>query len=276
MTQQLLDTEDFSPEIVTELDISHLTLEDDTPLDNFQSEVQQRLLVEPLYSSQALPSPFLAAANVGLFYKLHGDPIVPDAFLSLGVQRAEDFAERRNRSYFVWEFGKVPEVCIEIVSHREGDELALSHKSRQKGKTACKKDIYARVGVPYYVVFDPLRQLQSESEMDGSWLRVWELNAGQYRELTPAEGIVAVGQSVWLDTVELGLTLWQGAFEESIDRLWLRWCDRQDCVIPTGAERADAERQRAEQERQRADAERQHADRLAAKLRELGINPDDV
>ncbi|HIK31317.1 MAG TPA: hypothetical protein IGS31_08225 [Oscillatoriales cyanobacterium M4454_W2019_049] len=101
----------------------------------------------------------------------------------------------------------------------------LSQKSRQKGKTACKKDIYARVGVPYYVVFDPLRQLQDESEMDGALLRVWELNAGQYRELTTVEGIVGIGQCVWLDTVGLGLMLWKGAFEESIDRLWWRWCE---------------------------------------------------
>jgi hypothetical protein len=47
MTQQLLDSE----EIVTELDISHLVIEDDTPVDNFQSAKQQRLLVEPLYAS---------------------------------------------------------------------------------------------------------------------------------------------------------------------------------------------------------------------------------
>lgn len=81
MTEQLLNNE----EIVTQLDISHLVIEDDTPVDNFQSEKQQRLLVEPLYSSKALPMPFLAAANVGLFYKLKGEPIVPDVLLSLGV-----------------------------------------------------------------------------------------------------------------------------------------------------------------------------------------------
>lgn len=72
-------------EIGTELDISHLTLEDDAPVDNFQSEIQ-RLLVEPLYSAQALPAPVLAAANVGLFYRLQGEPIVPDMMLSLGIQ----------------------------------------------------------------------------------------------------------------------------------------------------------------------------------------------
>lgn len=255
MTRRLLDTQENSEAIVTELDISHLTIEDDTPVDNFQYEVQQRLLVEPIYSSKALPLPFLAAANVGLFYKLKGDPIVPDVFLSLGVQRAEDLSQRRNRSYFVWEFGKVPDVCIEIVSNQEGDELTLTQKSRQKGKTAGKKDIYAQIGVPYYVVFDPLRQIQGEREMNGALLRVWTLISGRYSELTPVEGIVEVGQPVWLETVGLGLRLWQGSFEESVSRLWLRWCDRQGQVIPTGAERAE---------------------RLAGKLRELGIDPDEV
>jgi hypothetical protein len=93
MTQELLDNE-----IVTELDIGHLAIEDDTPVDDFQSKVQQRLLVEPLYSSQALTAPFLAAANIGLFYKLKGEPfsaernceaLVPDVMLSLGVQRCD-------------------------------------------------------------------------------------------------------------------------------------------------------------------------------------------
>jgi len=116
-SRQLLDSDQLNDDgIVTELDISHLVIEDDTPVDNSQSEEHQRLLVKPLYSSKARPSPFLAAANVGLFYQIKGEPIVPDVMLSLGVQRAADFTERRNRSYFVWEFGKVPEVCIEIVS----------------------------------------------------------------------------------------------------------------------------------------------------------------
>ncbi len=141
MTQQLVDSE----EIVTELDISHLVIEDDTPVDNFQSAQQQRLLVEPLYSSRVLPMPFVAEANVGLFYKLKGDPIVPDVLLSLGVQRPDDFSQRQNRSYFTWEFGKDPEVCIELVSNAEGD-LTLTlfchsrqKKSRNQGESGLKK-----------------------------------------------------------------------------------------------------------------------------------------
>jgi Putative restriction endonuclease len=262
-SQQLLDTE----EIINELDISHLVIEDDTPVDNFQSAQQQRLLVEPLYSARALPLPFIADANVGLFYKLKGDPIVPDMLLSLGVQRPEDFSERRNRSYFVWEFGKVPEVCIEIVSNAEGDELTLSQKSQQKGKTVCKKDVYAQIGVPYYVVFDPLRQIQGTSEMNGALLRVWTISPMGHTELTPSQGIVTTGEFVRLEGIGLGLTLWEGQFEEEVTRLWLRWCDRNGQVIPTGAEGQDMAQQRA-------DAEHQRAERLAERLRSLGIDPD--
>lgn len=262
MTQPLVSDAANDEALVTELDISHLTLEDDTPVDNFQSEVQQRLLVEPLYSSQALPAPFLAAANVGLFYQLKGEPIVPDVMVSLGVQRAEDFSQRRNRSYFVWEFGKVPEVCIEIVSNTEGDELRLSPKSGQKGKLRSKWDIYAQIGVRYYVVFDPLRQLQGPDDMAGALLRVWSIVPSGYTELTSAQGIDQVGEPVWLEAVGLGLTLWEGPFEDTVPRLWLRWCDRTGQVIATGAEGQERERQRA--------------DRLAERLRAMGINPDDV
>ncbi|NJP11520.1 MAG: Uma2 family endonuclease [Leptolyngbyaceae cyanobacterium RU_5_1] len=271
MTQQLLNTdfepgdyveEDYSAAIVHELDISHLVIEDDTPLDNFQSELQQRLLVEPICSSKALPSPFLAAANVGLFYKIKGDPIVPDMLLSLGVQRAADLSQRRHRAYFVWEFGKVPEVCIEIVSNQEGNELTLSKKAQQEGKKACKKDIYAEIRVPYYVVFDPLQQLQDQDNMNGALLRVWTISPIGYTELTSPQGITGVGQSVWLEAVGLGLTLWEGQFEEDVTRLWLRWCDRDGQIILTGAERATAAELKAQ--------------RLAERLRAMGVDPDEV
>jgi hypothetical protein len=291
MTGQLVDDQLLSNEcpdewaeaIAPELDISDLVIEDDTPVDNFQSEVQQRLLVEPLYSSKTLPIPFLAAANVGLFYKYKTEPVVPDMMLSLGVQRADDFSERRNRSYFVWELGKLPEVCIEIVSNQEGDELQLSQRSQQRGKRFSKREIYAQIGIAYYGVFDPLQQIQAQSEMNGALLRVWEWSAGGYCELTPPVEITTVGEAVWLERVGLGLTLWSGAFEEEQVRLWLRWCDQQGQVIATGAERAEAERQRAEaehqraeQERQRAEAERQRAERLAAYLQAQGIDPDNL
>ncbi|NJO43241.1 MAG: Uma2 family endonuclease [Cyanobacteria bacterium RU_5_0] len=241
MTPQLLD------EIVTP-DISHIVTEDDTPVDNFQSEKQQRLLVEPLYSSWSPAAPFIAAANVGLFYALKEDPIVPDVFLSLGVEMPADWSLKQNRSYFAWEIGKFPEVVIEVVSNRKGGELGD------------KKDDYARIGIAYYAVFDPLKQLQNEDELNGSLLKVWVLNGKQYVELP---------EPFWLDAVGLGLTLWEGTFEGRQD-LWLRWCDREagaehsrdGQVIPTGAERANEAELKAQ--------------RLAERLRELGVNPDEI
>ncbi|NJL39202.1 MAG: Uma2 family endonuclease [Leptolyngbyaceae cyanobacterium SM1_4_3] len=254
MTSQLLN-EILAP------DYTNIVTEDDTPVDNFQSEKQQRLLVEPLYSSWKPVVPFIAAANVGLFYALKQDPIVPDAFLSLDVEVPQDWNLKQNRSYFAWELGKFPEVVIEVVSNRKGGEL--------EGK----KQDYARIGIAYYAVFDPLQQLQKANELNGSLLKVWALNAKQYVELP---------DPFWLEAVGLGLTLWEGKFEGR-QELWLRWCDRQGQVILTGAERSaqaetqlEVERQRTATERQRAEAERQRADRLAEQLQAMGINPDEI
>ena len=58
--------------------------------------------------------------------------------------------------------------------------------------------------------------------MNGALLRVWSHSRVGYTELTPAEGIAEVGQSVWLEGVGLGLTLWEGQFEDEVTRLWLR------------------------------------------------------
>lgn len=160
--------------------------------------------------------------------------------LSLGVEVPEDLSKKKNRSYSVWEFGKVPEVCIEIVLNREGNELGS------------KLSDYARIHIPFYAVFDPLKQLQNPDELNGSLLKVWMLSGGKYVELL---------QPFWLEQVGLGLALWEGEFE-GIEDLWLRWCDRPSNVIPTGKERANQEQQRA--------------DRLADRLRELGIDPTEV
>jgi Uma2 family endonuclease len=208
-------------------DASHLITEDDAPVDNLLSEKQQRLLTEPLYSSWLSEQPFLVAANVGLFVVPRNPAIVPDVMLSLDVPVPEDWSAMR--SYLVWEFGKVPDVVIEIVSNKKGEEQGT------------KRQTYAQAGVPYYVIYDPLRQLE------GDILEVYELRARRYEQLP----------DTWFSDIGLGVTLWEGTFEGQ-HSTWLRWCDQDRVVIPTGAERAESERQRAE--------------RLATKLRELGID----
>lgn len=233
-------------------DVSHIVTEDDEPVDNWFSEKQTRLLAGHLNNFWKPGRPFLAAANVGIFYGIHIPPIVPDVFVSLDVKLPEDIWEKRHRSYFVWEYGKVPEAVVEIVSNTEGGE-----RDRKLG-------IYEKIRVLYYVVYDPMRFIQSEP------LRVFELNGGQY--------VPRIDKA--LPRIGLKLTLWNGVYE-GWDDCWLRWCDQDGNLIPNSQEVADAARQKAEDAEQKAataeqlaEQERRRAEQLAQKLRELGVEPD--
>ncbi len=212
-------------------DISQIVTEDDTPVDNLFSAKQQRLLVEPLYSSWHYEGTFLADANVGVFSAVQRPPVVPDMFLSLDVEVAENWWAKEHRSYFLWEFGKPPDVVVEIVSN---------HKGREANQ---KLQEYARIGVRYYVLYDPQRLIQETP------LRIYELHVRGYR----------LRHDQQLEEVGLSLTLWEGIFEGKPAQ-WLRWCRLDGQLIPTGAERADQEQMRAE--------------RLAAQLRALGVEPE--
>lgn len=223
--------------------IEQLVTEDDEPVDSIYSEKQQRLLTESLYAGWTGPGnerPFIALANVGLFYNINQPPYVPDALLSLDVRLPDDIWTKGHRCYFTWLYGKPPEVVVEIVSNRIG------------GEEGRKLRDYARIGIDYYVILDPERHLSRDLA------RVFERCAsGSYQRLP---------SPFWFPKVGLGVKLWEGVYEDRRD-CWLRWVDAQGWLIPTGAERAEQERTIAQQERQRAD-------RLAAKLRELGIDVD--
>jgi Uma2 family endonuclease len=229
--------------------IDHLVTEDDSPVDNIFSEKQQRLLTEPLFSSwtpEGGRRNFVALANVGFFYSVRQPPLVPDVLLSLDVDLPADVHPQPHRSYFLWEYGKPPDVVIEIVSNRKGGELTE------------RLAAYARIGVTYYVICDPDRLLSERP------LRAFELQARTYREMA---------EPTWLPGVDLGLQLWHGRFED-LDNTWLRWVDKQGQPIPTGAERAAREQARAEHERERAEHERERAERLAEQIRRLGAEPE--
>ncbi|MCJ2544583.1 Uma2 family endonuclease [Synechococcus bigranulatus str. 'Rupite'] len=221
-------------------DISDLVIEDDQPVDSLYSEKLQRLLVSCLYASFQPGIPFLATANVGLFYALKSPPLVPDVMVSLEVSPPASFERKEDRTYFVWEMGKPPDVAIEIVSNKKGQELGRKLRD------------YARAGLSYYVVYDPLHQLK---ELQGSSLALFRRQGGEF---VPFD-------STWLEDIGLGLTLWQGSFE-GVNTEWLRWCDREGQVLLTGEERAALESQRAA-------AEQQRAEQLLQLLRAHGITP---
>lgn len=242
-------------------DVSHLITETEEPVDNIISEKQMRLLTRPLYSSwsgltdeQDNPRTFVVFANVGLYFSPHESFLVPDVMLSLDVQLPEDITVRESRVYFAWEYGKPPDVVIEIVSNRKGNE------------DGSKMHDYARGGIAYYVIYDPEAWLSQEP------LRVYELQGRRYVRRADAQ----------LPDIGLAMTLWQGEFE-TWARTWLRWCDPAGNILPTGEERAEMEKERAEVEKERAEMEKERAvtaeekaARFAAKLRELGLDPEQV
>ena len=266
-----------------QLDYSHIETEDDTPVDNLLSEREQRLLANTLYASWSGPGAgrtFLAMTNVGLFYALHSPPYVPDAMISFDVRPPSDLRPKQNRSYFIWEYGKPPEIVVEVVSNRKGGELGE------------KLVGYARLGITFYIVFDPYQYLGEQV------LRVFARRDLDYTEIAPGQ----------LPGIGLGVTLWEGLVED-MAATWLRWVDGDGNLLLTGKEHAEQESARAEQESARADQERlraeqesaraeqeslraeqerlraeeertraehayQRVERLAAMLRELGVDPD--
>jgi Uma2 family endonuclease len=241
----------------------------DDPVENIQQPLLAAALTDALGEAGLIQPEMLIASNFGLVAAINKKTIVkaPDwlwiarvAPIAAGVVR---------RSYTPNLEGEPVAVVMEFLSETDTGELSV-RSSYPYGKLYFYEQI---LRVPNYVTFDPqevileVRRLQDD---------------GRYAIQSPtAEG------RYWLPELNLFLGIWQG------DRLstttdWLRWWDEAGNLLLWSAEKAEQERQRAEQERQRAEQaiqqaeqaqsqvqqERQRAEQLAAKLRELGIDPE--
>ena len=230
----------------TPFNIEEIAVEDGEPVDNFLSEKQMRLLTEPLYTSwkSEIHSRFLVASNVGIFTKILHGGVAPDVLLSMGVEKPKSSPKNEDKCYYLDKLGKAPEVVIEIVSNREGDEL--------DGKL----NIYGKIGVKYYAVYDPYRYILKEHP-----LLCYEYN----------NGVLSVMQyPLWFPEAGLGLCLWEGFFENEY-RSWLRWCYSHGGIIPTGKEVSVLEKLRADKEEIKAEmehVERKKAERKAERAKE--------
>ncbi|MGC8451455.1 MAG: Uma2 family endonuclease, partial [Cylindrospermopsis raciborskii] len=165
--------------------------------------------------------------------------------------------------WVVWEEdGRYPDLIIELLS----DSTANVDRN-------AKLQLYAkRFHTPEYFYFSP-----DTLEFAG-----FKLNVDTYLPIPPnAQG--------WLWSESLGFFL-------GIHNRQLRYFSVEGAIVPTpqeaaknemfkanqamqiakrSDERAEQESKRAEQESQRAEQEKARADHLAAKLKELGIDPDD-
>jgi Uma2 family endonuclease len=211
----------------------------------FQPQLLRETFQPPNYPQNQV----FVAADLNLYY----DPQHPlwykrpDWFAVLGVSRLYEGRDLR-LSYVIWQEGVDPTVVVELLSPSTEKE-DLGEGLREINQPPTKWEVYERIlRIPYYVVFDRYTDQ----------LRVFQNIAGRYQPLTLTQS------RVWLPEIELGLGLWQGAYQ-GVERLWLRWYDGTENWIPTPAEKAQQAQQQFTEERARAE-------RLAARLRELGID----
>ncbi|MEH2351855.1 Uma2 family endonuclease [Nostoc sp.] len=205
----------------------------------FQPQLLRETFSPPNYPAEEV----FVASDLNLYYDLRHTLWYkrPDWFAAVGVSRLYEQQNLR-LSYVIWQEGVAPFVVVELLSPGTEKE-DLGQTLREINQPPTKWEVYERIlRVPYYIVFDRYTDK----------LQVFQLVADSYSELdlsTPR---------VWMPGLELGLGLWQGSYQ-GIERLWLRWYDASGNWLPTPLER-----------------ESQRANRLAAQLRELGVNPDEL
>lgn len=213
-----------------------LPCSDDTPVDNEDQNLLPNVLLFLLNSIWAQRMDWYFGVDMAIYHTTGVNsrvPVVPDGFLSLGVERKKGGKSRR--SYIVWEEqGIVPLLTLEIVSHQPGGEYDE------------KLAIYARLGVLYYIIYN------SEFwRRDGHLpFEVYQLINGTYQ--------LQIGEPFWMPKVGLGIGRYQTVFG-NVPQEQLAWFDE------------NGDRYLSE-----AEVERQQKERLAARLRELGEDPDRI
>ncbi|MCS6814310.1 MAG: Uma2 family endonuclease [Cyanobacteria bacterium] len=249
----------------------------DDPVENLQQPSLAAALTDALGANGLIQPDMLIAANFGLVATVNKKIVVkaPDWLYVPHVQPVAPGTIRR--SYTPYLQGDPVAVVMEFLSDEDNGELSM-RSTPPYGKLYFYEQI---LQVPNYVTFDPYEER----------LELRRFHDGRYQSQTSnASG------HFWIPELNLFLGTWRG---EHLGQTmtWLRWWDVHGNLLLWSAEqaeqerqraeqerqraeqerqRAEQERQRAEQERQRAEQERQRADILAAKLQELGIDPNTL
>jgi len=184
---------------------------------------------------------YYASGNLTIYYNeaqlKKRDFCGPDFFVVLDTEK------RPRKSWVVWgEDGKYPHVIVEILS-----------KSTAKVDRTAKKALYQDTfRTPEYFWFDP-----NTLEFQG-----FCLVAGHYQALKPNDQ-----GHLWSE--QLGLFF-------GIHNQQLRYFDADGVLIPTPQEVARQEIAANNALLEQANSEKLRGDKLAAKLRELGIDPEAI
>jgi Uma2 family endonuclease len=191
---------------------------DDTPVDNELQELAPTLLKAILAYLWKDRTDWFFGIDMGIYYNPDEPPIVPDGFLSLGVESVK--SENLRSSYVLWEEqGILPQLVLEVVSK--------TYRREYSGK----KDFYEQLGILYYVVYNPLRRRKPS-------LEIYKLIQGRY--------LPVVGSPVWLPELGLGIGKERQTYQGR-EREWMFWYDEQGTRYLLPEERADQAEARSQQ-----------------------------
>ena len=214
---------------------------DDTPVDNELQNLIPNLLEAILALAWPERIDWFFGVDMGVYHTPGEPPLVPDGFLSLGVERFIGVEGRL--SYVLWEEDNVvPVWALEVVS------------KTYSGEYEKKKTDYAELGILYYTIYAPGRGKRRKRQA----FEVYRLVEGQY--------VLQTGSPVWMPEIGLGIGPERGMYRGR-QREWLYWYDEQGNRLPTPEELAQRESERAVMAEQRAEI-------LAAQLREMGVAPN--
>lgn len=188
---------------------------DETPVDNELQELIPGLLKAILLMLWEDRLDWFFGIDMGIYSDPTQPPIVPDAFLSLGVERCYD--EELRPSYVLWDENVIPTLAIEIVSPTYRQEYTT------------KLDKYAAMGVLYYVIYSSRRRRKPK-------LEVHKLVNGEY--------VLQSGNPVWMSEIGLGIGCERGNYG-GVTREWMYWYDETGKRYPTPNERIQQVSQRA-------------------------------
>ncbi|MEQ8998249.1 MAG: Uma2 family endonuclease [Coleofasciculus sp. B1-GNL1-01] len=262
-------------------DHTQLPESDGTFVKNFQAHPQSIILTDSIGSVLRQLHPdgqYAIGQDCGIYWRETDPPEkgaeAPDWFYVANVPPLLNGEIRR--SYVLWREFMAPTIAIEFASgngEEERDATPLSVSADGKTTKPGKFWVYGHIiRIPYYAIY----------EIKNGKLEVYHLQDFSYQRIEPNErGHYSI------PPLEVELGLWQGTYQNQT-QLWLRWWDSEGNLLLIGEERAELEQQRAENERQRAETERQRAEterqraeqaeqkaaKLAARLREMGIDPD--
>lgn len=210
---------------------------DHLPVDNELQILLPMLLRAILVQLWANRTDWFFGVNLGVYYDPARAAIGPDGLLSLGVQRFKPDGKLR-LSYLLWqENNVVPQWVLEIVSKTAGEEYGE------------KMSLYAEMGVLYYTVYNP----EFWRRDNHAPFEVYRLMDGAY--------VLQPENPVWMPEIGLGIGCEQGT-QEGLTREWLYWYDEQGHRFPSPGEQLEQERRWREA--------------LLEKLRQRGIDPENL